>query len=177
MQHNSTALFHEEQRILDNIIVRIAYVVLVLSLLFLFYGSFQQFVLDKPIGNNPATDTELLITDIFAGGIILGVMGLLWMCKLITNINREGIEVKYIPFHRHPRFYIWDSIERADVRQYRPLIEYGGWGLRGIGKNRAFNATGNIGLQLVFKDGKKLLIGTQKPAEIEAVLASLGKMP
>jgi hypothetical protein len=46
-----------------------------------------------------------------------------------------------------------------------------------MGKNRAFNATGNIGLQLVFKDGKKLLIGTQKPAEIEAVLASLGKMP
>ncbi|MBK8703741.1 MAG: hypothetical protein IPN33_08970 [Saprospiraceae bacterium] len=63
------------------------------------------------------------------------------------------------------------------VRQYKPIAEFGGWGLRYSmsGKGRALNVSGNMGLQLEFKDGKKLLIGTQKPKEIELVLTNLGR--
>lgn len=54
-------------------------------------------------------------------------------------------------------------------------MDYGGWGLRlgFFGKGRAYNISGNIGMQIVFKDGKKLLIGTQKSAEIKSFLERL----
>jgi hypothetical protein len=41
------------------------------------------------------------------------------------------------------------------------------------GKNRALNVSGSFGLQLVMKDGAKMLIGTQKPQELEDFLKSL----
>jgi hypothetical protein len=64
-------------------------------------------------------------------------------------------------------------LAEVKVREYRPLAEYGGWGVRGFGKNRALNVSGNFGLQLVMKDGAKMLIGTQKPQELEDFLKSL----
>jgi len=58
------------------------------------------------------------------------------------------------------------------VRKYKPLLEYGGYGIRGFGNNRALNISGNTGLQLVFKDGRKLLIGTKKGHEMIEMLNS-----
>ena len=58
-----------------------------------------------------------------------------------------------------------------EIREYKPIMEYGGWGIRGFGSNRALNIKGKIGLQLVFKNGQKLLIGTQKADEIVKILA------
>jgi hypothetical protein len=58
------------------------------------------------------------------------------------------------------------------VRKYKPLLEYGGYGIRGFGNNRALNIAGKTGLQLIFKDGRKLLIGTQKGLEMIEMLNS-----
>lgn len=55
-------------------------------------------------------------------------------------------------------------------RTYSPLGDYGGWGLPG---NLAYNVWGPHGLQLVFRSGNQLLLGTQRPAELLAVLAAL----
>jgi hypothetical protein len=97
---------------------------------------------------------------------------LFWQMRLITRITDEGIYVRFIPFHFKDQFYPWDSIESAQVRTYSPLKEYGGWGIKyGFnGQGKVYNVSGNEGLQLVFKSGEKLLIGTQKPAEIQAAV-------
>jgi len=42
-----------------------------------------------------------------------------------------------------------------------------------FGKGRALNMSGNMGLQLELKDGKKLLIGTQKFEELEQLLQKI----
>ncbi|MBX2959059.1 MAG: hypothetical protein KF732_03800 [Flavobacteriales bacterium] len=64
------------------------------------------------------------------------------------------------------------------VRQYSPLTEYGGWGIRlGLfGKGTAYNVSGNKGLQLEFTNNKKLLIGTNKPNELTETLTKIGKL-
>jgi hypothetical protein len=56
-------------------------------------------------------------------------------------------------------------LESISVRSYNPLREFGGWGYRSWGgkKGNAWNISGNQGLQLQFKSGKELLIGTQQP--------------
>jgi hypothetical protein len=63
----------------------------------------------------------------------------------------------------------------TQVRTYQPLKEYGGWGLKGTSKNRAYNMSGKEGLQLELKDGRRVLIGTRKPADIEVALKLINK--
>ena len=92
--------------------------------------------------------------------------------KLITEVRDDGIYFRFAPFHTKDRQISWDEIDQVYSRQYRPLAEYGGWGVRygnrKVGK--AFNVSGNQGLQIIFKDGRKLLLGTQSPDEIEAAV-------
>ena len=99
-----------------------------------------------------------------------------WMAfalRLKTHIDERGIHYQFKGFHFKPKFIPWEQLEKAYVRTYRPLSEYGGWGIRGsFGKDSmAYNVKGNKGLQLQFKDGKRLLIGTQQPEPLERVIA------
>ena len=59
------------------------------------------------------------------------------------------------------------------ARPYSPIGDYGGWGLRGLAGNKAYNVWGSEGLQLVFKSGNRLLLGTQHPAELREALRGL----
>ena len=69
-------------------------------------------------------------------------------------------------------------IATSYVRQYSPLLEYGGWGMRiGLfGKGKAWNISGDKGLQLEFTNQKKLLIGTNQPEELAATLEKIGQL-
>lgn len=138
---------------------------------FLIYSLAQQF-LKQPLGDNPRGDAELIIAT--AISLLLAVF--LWAARLETEITREGMRVRFIPFHRQYRHYTWEQIQRCYVRTYNPILEYGGWGLRGFGKNRALNVDGNIGIQLELVTGAKLLIGTQLPDEAEAALRKIGRL-
>lgn len=87
--------------------------------------------------------------------------------RLVTEIRADGIAVRFIPLTR-AHFFAWDEIATAEARHYHPIREYGGWGIRGLGKNKAYNVSGSEGLQLVFKNEKRLLIGSQMAGALEA---------
>lgn len=93
--------------------------------------------------------------------------------RLDTEIRTDGIYVRFFPAGRQYKKYAWEDLEQLFVRQYEPIREYGGWGIRGGKHNRAYNISGNQGLQLIFKDKKRVLIGTKRPDELAALLASL----
>ena len=90
---------------------------------------------------------------------------------LRTKLDRDGLHVRLSPFHFKWRYYAWSSIKSCQVRNYNPLTEYGGWGIKGTKHDRAFNISGKQGIQLEFKDGNRLLIGTQKPHDVQKWLA------
>lgn len=100
--------------------------------------------------------------------------------ELETIIKPSGIYVRFFPFHFSFKHYPWDSIRKCYVKQYSPIGDFGGWGVRIslFGKGTAYNVDGDYGLQLEFLTPKKLLIGTQKPQELtEALdLANLTKL-
>jgi len=100
---------------------------------------------------------------------------LFFITKLETKIDHLGIRVRLFPFHLQFKYFPWKNIDKAFIRQYSPLMDYGGWGLRlgMFGRGKAYTISGDLGLQLVFKDGKKLLIGTQKSVEIKRFLEEL----
>jgi hypothetical protein len=113
----------------------------------------------------------------FAFGSILIVVFvdlLLVFFQLKTKINEKEISYQLLPFHLKEKIFIWDEIAEANIRKYSPILEYGGWGYRYNFKNgKAFNISGNMGLQLVLKNGKKILIGTNKPEELAAFLETI----
>ena len=89
-----------------------------------------------------------------------------------TTVGTEAVTVRFgilytarIPF---------SEVVRAEAVAYRPVREYGGWGIRGTRRRRALNTRGNRGVLLTKTDGSTLLIGSQKPRELLAALAQAG---
>ena len=88
------------------------------------------------------------------------------MIKLQTQVCSDGLYVRFFPIHIRFKKFNSENIDQYYVRTYRPLMEYGGWGIR-FGKNgKAYNIRGRQGLQLVLKNNKKLLIGSGEPEKI-----------
>lgn len=115
------------------------------------------------------TTRELILT------ISLMVVSLspIFIFKLITRIDERGIHYCFFPIHRKLKLISWSNIDSIYLRNYNPISEYGGWGLKtGWGRKhgKAFNISGDLGIQLILKDGRKLLIGTQKKGEAQLVL-------
>lgn len=132
------------------------------------FGVIRQVLFDRPFGQKPMSDSILLLTL----GLIVFIAILIYNIRLDTVIRKDGVQVRFFPFHLRYRFFSWDSIRHCQVRKYNAIIEYGGWGFRLglLGKGKALSISGNQGLQLEFNDDKKLLIGTQKPIEMEAAI-------
>ncbi|RZK19350.1 MAG: hypothetical protein EOO56_14285 [Hymenobacter sp.] len=105
--------------------------------------------------------------------LTLPVLVILWVLKLTVRVDAVGIHYQFIPFLNRWRHWPWTEFRQVFPRTYSPLGDYGGWGLRGLPGNLAYNVWGTHGLQLVFGGGSRLLLGTQRPAELRAVLASL----
>ena len=134
------------------------------------WGFVQQIILGKPWGTKPASDTILILISI----IPVCILFLFLTARLETEINENGIYYKFIPFHFKRYKIDWTDVEKAIVRKYKPISEFGGWGIRiWLGYGKAYNVSGNKGLQIELKNGKRLLIGTQKPEEIEYILQQL----
>ena len=134
----------------------------------LIFVLYQQIICGKQFGDKPMSDTGFL--RVF--GLISSLTLLFLFFRLETIIKKDGIYVRFFPIHIAFRKYTWEKIDKAFVRKYNPITEYGGWGLRyGLfGKGKALNVSGNKGLQLVFHDNSQLLIGTNKPEELAQAL-------
>jgi hypothetical protein len=117
-------------------------------------------------GLDPQINTGMLIPVV----IVFLITLLFILLRLDTIIDDAGIHVRFFPFHLSFRHYGWETISNCFVRKYKPLLEYGGWGIRGTGKNKALNVKGDMGIQIEFFDGKRLLIGTSKFEEVSKVL-------
>lgn len=61
---------------------------------------------------------------------------------------------------------LWSQLDDLYVKDYNPIADYGGWGYRNGSQGKAYNTKGSVGLQLIFKDGSRLLIGSQKKDEL-----------
>ena len=92
-------------------------------------------------------------------------MSMMASFKLNTRIDEIGIHYQFKPLHWKERIIPWGDIDQIYVRQYSPIAEYGGRGMRYGLKGLSYNINGNQGIQIIRKNGKRLLIGTQKPDE------------
>lgn len=130
------------------------------------YGLYIQLVKGIPFGDNPMSDAGLIALSAF---LLLVLAGFYYTC-LQVELSRAGIRYRFFPFFGY-RFIAWEEIAAAEVRRYKPLQEYGGWGLKYGPGGTAYNVSGNMGLQLILhKNNKRILLGTQQPDELSLAL-------
>lgn len=137
------------------------WLILIALLLLSVYILISQLYFNIPVGDNPVSDGEVYILLIFCSALI-------WffrMIKLYTHIDEIGIYFRLTPFTR--RLIRWEDIQSAEVLKYG----FVGYGLRlGTGYGTVYNISGNKGLQIILKDKRKILVGTQNEFEMARVV-------
>jgi hypothetical protein len=133
--------------------------------LFMFWGysMYNLHFLKVPFGNlNPGRFN-------FTQAVLPLIILLLVYANLRTEISNKGISFQFRPFQFKPRMIKWEEIEHIYVREWS-LKEFWGWGIRYNFKMTAYTTMGKKGIQINLKNGKKILLGTQKPELVTEVL-------
>ena len=94
----------------------------------------------------------------------------IFFVKMHTKIDKSGIQVWFSPFKFTKKSFSWKELENVYTRKYNALTEYGGWGIRGLTKAKAYNVKGDKGIQLKTKEGKFFLIGTQQKQNVDRII-------
>ena len=115
---------------------------------------------------------------VFSAAILIFTTVLFYLMRLETVIKSDGIYYRFFPFQIKLKKISWEEISQAYIRKYNPIMEYGGWGIRNgfLRSGKAYNVSGNEGLQMIYTSNKRFLLGTKKAKEIKSVLSQLGKL-
>ncbi|TVZ55276.1 hypothetical protein OD91_0522 [Lutibacter sp. Hel_I_33_5] len=156
-------IFKEEQRFTQTWLIALLIISVIVPILLITKEYMEE--------NSSMTTNEFLLTL----GVIIISLSFIFFFKLTTRIDEKGIHYQFFPFHFRLRTIQWSGISKAYVRNYDPIGDYGGWGLKGGAlwnkeKGIAINVSGDVGIQLELKTGKKLLIGTQHKEKAIQVL-------
>jgi hypothetical protein len=91
------------------------------------------------------------------------------LARLETTVTNDAVIVR---FHG-----LWPTrrIKLDDIAEYAPMRytmwDSGGWGVHLGLAGMTYNVSGNEGVRFRVKNGRRVLVGTQRPAELAAAVA------
>lgn len=134
---------------------------------------FSQLIRHIPWGDRPMSDTGLAAFGSAAIVFSFALLALFWFIELVTEVRSDGVTCRFRFLQRRARRLEWSEIKSFEAVTYRPLREYGGWGIR-VGRNGvAYTVSGNRGVRFHRREGGHVLIGSQSPeAFVEALRAA-----
>lgn len=139
----------------------------------------RQVLLDIPFGDDAMPNSQMLLL----GGIIialnLGLLSFIAVLKLQTEVTTQGLFIRFKPIHRRTRQIDLSDVTTVTAIQYRPALEYGGWGIRRRRNGMAYNVVGDLGVRIDYENGYHLLIGTRRPEALKQAIdqALAGQTP
>jgi hypothetical protein len=159
-------LFSEEQRFRHPLLQILISILVAMSWLLFIY----QVIYKKPFGSNSAPNA-VVWTIWLVFGIAFPLFFL--VLRMTTEVLEDAVVVRFIPGNR--RLIRLEAIQSFAAREYRPMREYGGWGIQHSRKHgTAYSVSGNRGVQLVLNNGKRILIGSQEADRLaDALRAAL----
>ena len=126
----------------------------------------QQIVLGQPFGNNPGPDWLVWVLWLLVG---IGLPALFLWAHLRLTVTDEAVLVRYVPFTS--RRILLVEILGANACEYEALREYGSWGVKGWSRDRrAYNVSGSEGVELLLRDGRTVMLGSQRADELAAAI-------
>lgn len=115
--------------------------------------------------------TRGVVLSVIVVPLLLFASGALFaFARLVVDVDREAVTVAFHllwPKRRIPLA----AIRKAEATTYRALIDYGGYGVRLGLRGWAWSVSGNQGVVVETNDGSRLMIGSQRPKELEGAIA------
>jgi hypothetical protein len=129
---------------------------------------YQQILALNHLGNYRPVSTNLPLIP-----ACLSVLMLVWFWKagLVTEVYDDAIRVQMVWMWRAKRIP-FTQIRSVEAVTYRPIVEYGGWGIRRGANGWAYNVSGNRGVRIHYLDGTSFLIGSARAEELAAAIAA-----
>ena len=134
------------------------------------WGLYQQIILHQPWGDRPMSDTGLVVLSIVMFALPFALPFFFLRSKLVVTVDREVVRVSLVPFAR--RSVPITEIAQAQPRKCNPLREFGGVGVRWTPNGWAYLVAGDMGVQLLLVNGKRIFVGSQRPDELAAAIAT-----
>ena len=106
------------------------------------------------------------------GGTAVFLAALVAMSRMQTEVTADSVDISM--FYLISESIPHGQIAEHQVLEYRPLREFGGWGLRYGPSGRAYSMSGSEGVRLVLDDGSQVTLGSQN-AEALASAIETGK--
>ncbi len=150
-------LFEERQRFVNRVVAFVLLGLLVLMTLF----AWQDLRAHLP----PGRQLTMLLP--------VGLVAVLLFLELHVSVGDAGVRIRMLPFAN--RTIAPAHITRWEARTYRPILEYGGWGVRFGTRGRAYSVSGDRGVELTLDNGKRVLIGSQRSDDLAAAIGRIAK--
>ena len=142
------------------------WIIVAAGAILVWYFFLQQIVFGNPMDDPPPPDWIPWLVWILVG---VGMPALFFTLRLHVYVYRRHIYIRFRPFVSR-RIHL-SEIRSCAARTYRPIWEYGGWGIRWRPKRGwAYNVSGKEGVQLVLTNGKKILIGSGRAEELAVAI-------
>lgn len=138
---------------------------------FMWYAFIMQIVLGRTVGANPMPDALAVLFWLIFG---IGFPAVWWIVRLDVRVGDNAVVIEYVPFVR--RAIAYHTIRAVRPMAYRPVTEFGGWGIRmWLRRDRvAYSVSGDQGVELVLRDDRTVVIGSQRPERLaDAITARL----
>jgi hypothetical protein len=119
------------------------------------------------------TDFNLALTILLS---LLLITNIILASKLIMQIREDGIYVRFPPWQPLASQFFWTDISEVYVRNYDSMKEFFGWGIRIQPRRTGYIVAGNTGIEIVLKNGNKVLITTHQPEAVNEVIRTMEKL-
>lgn len=83
--------------------------------------------------------------------------------RIVMHLGIAGLLRKAVPF---------DAVASLESVRYRPVVEFGGWGVRSWSKKQAWTARGNRAVLIGLGEGRRLYVGSDNPERLEKAMRS-----
>lgn len=130
----------------------------------------RQVVQGIPFGVDAMSNRQMVGLGTIITGLNLFLLVLIHSLKLQTEVTSAGLFIRFKPLHRKTRQIDLTGVTSVASVQYRPAMEYGGWGIRRGRHGMAYNVTGDLGVRIDYENGYHLLIGTQYPDDLKSAI-------
>lgn len=115
-------------------------------------------------GRDPMSTTVLVVT---LGAVLLFplLMSALFLC-LDVEVRADHLFIAFGPVHLVRKRIRYRDMESVEAVTYRPIREFGGWGIRPTGGKTAWTIRGNRAVRVVLRSGKQIYVGSRFPQRL-----------
>jgi hypothetical protein len=132
------------------------------------YGLYRSVWLNQPLLSGA------LLWPAFAVAVVVAVWFL--RLKLVTEVRDNGLYICFVWLWPE-RTIPWEQVRSVETRTYRPIRDFGGWGVRWAARGIVYHARGNRGTRMVLASGERVLVGSQRPEELARAIAERTGLP